>query len=97
MPVKVTVKDEDMRIEFVETKKLYDLPKVGPSILAEVQKQLGQPVIVACGTGLKAAAPGESFPCQVVNKADATDRLTIDYKVGPMDGADRWEPRKAAA
>ncbi|KXO88061.1 hypothetical protein AXK56_11795 [Tsukamurella pulmonis] len=95
VPVEVTVMDDDMRIRFAPTKKLYDLAALGPNIVAGVEKQIGRPVTVDCGTGFAAAAPGESFPCTVASEADPTDRLKIDYKVGPMTGEDRWESRDA--
>ncbi|WP_049825855.1 DUF4333 domain-containing protein [Tsukamurella paurometabola] len=92
VPVEVTVKDEDMNIAYKPTKKLYDLAKVGPTLQPDVQKQVKVPVTISCGTGMKAAAPGETFPCELTDGTG--EKAGLNYKVGPMDGADSWAPRQ---
>ncbi|WP_082777757.1 DUF4333 domain-containing protein [Tsukamurella pseudospumae] len=88
VPVKVTVKDKDMNVDFVTTKKLYNLATVGTQLAPQVTQQVKQSVTIDCGTGLKAVEPGASFTCPVKGANGSTGTLTL--KVGSMDGTDDW-------
>jgi len=89
VPVKVTVRDKDMNVDYVTTAKLYDLATTGPKLAPDVSTRVNDKVTVDCGTGLKALEPGKDIACKVTDSSGATGTLT--YKVGPMDGQDSWE------
>ncbi|BDH57377.1 DUF4333 domain-containing protein [Tsukamurella sp. PLM1] len=89
VPVKVTVRDKDMNVDFITTAKLYDLAKSGTQLEPEVSAKLNDKVTVDCGNGLKAVEPDKSYTCKVTDSSGAKGTLT--YKVGPMDGQDSWE------
>ncbi|ADG78680.1 hypothetical protein TPAU25S_01754 [Tsukamurella paurometabola] len=88
VPVEVTVKDDDMRVDFVTLQKLFDLGSAGPALAARVSEQVKAQVAVDCGTGLRALPPGSTFRCTARDQAGTA--ATLVYTVGPMRGEDRW-------
>ncbi|MDP0397459.1 DUF4333 domain-containing protein [Tsukamurella strandjordii] len=88
VPVEVTVKDDDMAVEFVTLQKLFDLGSAGPTLAPSVSKQVNAAVSVDCGTGLKALPPGGSFRCAARDTTGGS--ATLVYTVGPMRGEDQW-------
>lgn len=90
IPVKVTVQDDTTyAVNFVTTKKLVNLDKVGAMIAPDVSAKLRTRVTIDCGKGLKALEPGESFRCSAKDSDGGTGVLT--YTIGKMDGADEWK------
>lgn len=84
--VDATVKDEDRNVDIAVRQKLYSLPDYSAALAAWASKRQGSPMAVDCGTGLRAAMPGDSFDCKATGASGKVSGLIVT--VGPIGGAD---------
>lgn len=87
--VESTVTDEDYNVNFETLDTLYDLPSVGTTLSDELTNQLGFPVTVTCGEGLKAVEIGQTFDCTAAD--DDGDERTVRLTAAPIGENDQWE------
>lgn len=87
--VETTVTDDDYNVNFSTIDTLYDLNKTGSSLSDELSAQLGFPVTVDCGEGLKAVEVGKTLDCTAVD--DAGDERTVRLTAAPIGEEDKWE------
>lgn len=87
--VESTVQDEDYNVEFSTLDTLYDLPSVGVTLSDELTNQLGFPVTVTCGEGLKAVEIGQTFDCTAADEDG--DERTVRLTAAPIGEDDQWE------
>jgi hypothetical protein len=85
--VEVTVKDDEGNVNFSTLDVVYDLPTTEEMLATEIESQMGFPVTVTCGTGLKIIPVGDSFDCT------ATDENSVEKTVEVTAvevGKDNW-------
>lgn len=87
--VESTVTDEDYNVDFETLDTLYDLPSVGTTLSDELTNQLGFPVTVTCGEGLKAVEIGQTFDCTAADEDG--DERTVRLTAGAIGENDQWE------
>ncbi|MCE5292621.1 MAG: DUF4333 domain-containing protein [Nocardiaceae bacterium] len=74
--VRVGVVMEDGSIKSITSlDAVYDLAKLSKDLTDQKTKEVGHPVAVNCGTGLKVVPAGDKFTCEYV---DGTTKTTID-------------------
>lgn len=87
--VGVTVKDDDYNVSYETRDTLYELPTVADTLGDEVSKQVGFPVTVDCGEGLKAVEVGKTFDCTAADEQGA--ERTLQVTAAPVGENDSWE------
>jgi hypothetical protein len=87
--VDVTVDDEDYNVTYTTRDTLYELPMVATTLADEVSRQVGFPVTVDCGEGLKSVEAGKTFDCAAADP-EGTER-TVRVTVEPGDKGESWE------
>lgn len=87
--IDVTVKDDDYDNVTYETRDtLYELSTLATTLADEVSEQVGFPVTVDCGEGIKTVEIGKTFDCTAADPegAERTVRVTAE----PVDQEDSW-------
>jgi len=87
--IEVTVKDDQGNVDYKEMDLLYDLPTTAQGLDREIEKQMGFPVTVDCGEGLKSVAKGGTFTCQATDEnsvaktveVTATEFGKVDWRI----------------
>jgi len=87
--VAVDVKDDDYNVNYKTKDTLYELPTVAATLSDEVSKQVGFPVTVDCGEGLKAVEVGKTFECTAADP-EGTER-TVEVTAAPIGEDDSWK------
>jgi hypothetical protein len=87
--VGVKVKDDDYNVNYETKDTLYELPTVASSLSDEVSKQVGFPVTVDCGEGVKAVEVGKTFDCTASD--DQGSERTVQVTAAPVGENDSWE------
>jgi hypothetical protein len=87
--VETTVTDDDYNVHFGTIDTLYDLPQTATSLTGDLSDQLGFPVTVDCGEGLKAVEVGKTLDCAATS-AEGGER-TVRLTAAPIGEADKWE------
>ena len=87
--VGVTVKDDDYNVSYETRDTLYELPTVADTLGEEVSKQVGFPVTVDCGEGLKAVEVGTTFDCTASDEQGA--ERPVQVTAAPVGEDDSWE------
>lgn len=87
--VEVKVQDSDYNVHFSTLDTLFDLERAAQGLSPEISTQLGFPVTVSCGTGLKAVAVGDSIECTAADSDG--DTRTVRLTAGGADENDSWE------
>ncbi|MGE2729508.1 DUF4333 domain-containing protein [Mycolicibacterium vaccae] len=87
--VEATVTDDDYNVDFVTLDSLYDLGVTGAALTDAVSAQLGVPVTVTCGQGLRSVAIGTTLDCVAADEA-GTERI-VRMTVAPVGQDDEWE------
>jgi len=87
--VETTVTDDDYNVHFTTIDTLYDLPGTGASLTDELSNQLGFPVTVECGEGLKAVEVGKTLDCMATSPEG--DERTVRLTAAPVGENDQWE------
>jgi Domain of unknown function (DUF4333) len=87
--VEVKVRDDDYNVDFSTLDAVFDLENAGRLLAEEVSAELGFPVTVSCGEGLKVVAIGDSLECTAAD-SDGDER-TVRLTAGSVDEADHWE------
>lgn len=85
----VKVKDDDFNVEYETKDTLYELPTVADTLAEEVSNQVGFPVTVDCGEGLKAVEVGTTFDCTAADEQGA--ERTLQVTAAPVGEDDSWE------
>lgn len=87
--VEVTVKDDDYNVDFTTLDALFDLPGTADGLTGQITEQLGFPVTVTCGEGLKAVEIGTTFECTAADEDG--DTRTVQVTAGAVGESDSWE------
>jgi len=87
--VETTVTDDDYNVHFGTIDTLYDLPKTATSLTGDLSDQLGFPVTVDCGDGLKAVEVGKTLDCTATSAEG--DQRTVRLTAAPVGESDKWE------
>ncbi|PRC47609.1 hypothetical protein C6A85_84065, partial [Mycobacterium sp. ITM-2017-0098] len=87
--VDVNVKDDDYNVDYETRDTLYDLPTVSDTLSAELSSQLGFPVTVDCGEGLKTVEVGKTMDCTAADE-DGVER-TVQITAAPVGEDDSWK------
>ena len=87
--VEVKVRDEDYNVDFSTLDAVFDLEDAGRTLTQQVSAELGFPVTVLCGEGLKVVAIGDSLECTAAD-SDGDER-TVRLTAGSVDEGDHWE------
>lgn len=87
--VETTVTDDDYNVHFSTIDTLYDLNKTASSLTDELSAQLGFPVTVDCGEGLKSVEVGKTLDCTAVDESG--DERTVRLTAAPIGEKDKWE------
>ncbi len=87
--VETTVTDDDYNVHFGTIDTLYDLPKTATSLTGDLSDQLGFPVTVDCGEGLKAVEVGKTLDCTATSAEG--DQRTVRLTAAPVGESDKWE------
>jgi hypothetical protein len=87
--VEVKVRDEDYNVDFSTLDAVFDLEDAGWTLTQQVSAELGFPVTVLCGEGLKVVAIGGSLECTAAD-SDGDER-TVRLTAGGVDDGDHWE------
>ncbi len=87
--VEVKVRDDDYNVDFTTLDAVFDLKDAARVLAQEVSTELGFPVTVSCGEGLKVVAIGESLECTAAD-SDGDER-TVRLTAGGVDEGDHWE------
>ncbi|MGZ5363861.1 MAG: DUF4333 domain-containing protein [Mycobacterium sp.] len=85
--VEVTVKDDEGNVDFSTLDVVYDLPSTEKLLATEIESQMGFPVTVKCGTGLKIVPVGDSFTCKAVDENSV--EKTVEVTAVEI-GKDNW-------
>jgi hypothetical protein len=75
--VEATVKDSDRNVDIAVQDKLYDLPGLAHSLSEWATTEAGRKFTVDCGTGVRAAVPGDSFDCGATGSAGKSARVIV--------------------
>jgi hypothetical protein len=88
-PVRVEVKvnDDDGNVGYSTLDVVYDLTRTEEMLDGEIESQVGFPVTVNCGTGLKIVPVGDSFTCKAVDEASV--EKTVEVTAVEV-GKDNW-------
>ncbi|MEZ0339402.1 DUF4333 domain-containing protein [Mycobacterium sp. pV006] len=87
--VEATVTDDDYNVDFVTLDSLYDLANTSAVLSDELSAQLGFPVTVTCGEGLRAVAIGATLDCTAADES-GTERV-VRVTAAPVGEDDSWE------
>lgn len=87
--VETEVTDDDYNVHFTTLDTLYDLPVTATSLTEEISAQLGFPVTVDCGEGVKAVEIGKTLDCTATN--DQGEERTVQLTAAPIGENDKWE------
>lgn len=87
--VDVNVKDDDYNVDYETRDTLYDLPSVSDTLSGELSSQLGFPVTVDCGEGLKTVEVGKTMDCTAADE-EGVER-TVQITAAPVGEEDSWE------
>ena len=87
--VETTVTDDDYNVHFGTMDTLYALPEVATSLTGQLSDQLGFPVTVDCGDGLKAVEVGKTLDCTATSAEG--DQRTVRLTAAPVGESDKWE------
>ncbi|UXA17966.1 DUF4333 domain-containing protein [Mycobacterium sp. SMC-4] len=87
--VEATVTDEDYNVDFVTLDTLYDLSQTGAVLSEEISAQLGFPVTVTCGEGLRAVEVGSTLDCMAADELGA--ERVVQITASPVGEDDQWE------
>lgn len=87
--VEVKVRDDDYNVDFSTLDAAFDLENAGRALTQEVSAELGFPVTVLCGEGLKVVAIGEFLECTAA--ASDGDERTVRLTADSVDEGDHWE------
>ncbi len=85
--VEVTVKDDEGNVKFSTLDIVYDLPRTERLLGSEIESQMGFPVTVKCGTGLKIVPVGDSFTCSAFDENSV--EKTVEVTASEV-GKDNW-------
>ncbi|MCV7367814.1 hypothetical protein CRI77_07925 [Mycolicibacterium duvalii] len=86
--VEVTVEDDDGNVRFDTLDIVFDMAKTAALLDADIEEQVGFPVTVQCGDGLKVVPRGGAFTCTAVDRkfVEKTVQVAVD-----SDGNDNWQ------
>ncbi|MGE2837214.1 DUF4333 domain-containing protein [Mycobacterium sp. SMC-4] len=87
--VEATVTDDDYNVDFVTLDTLYHLPDLAAALQEDISAQVGFPVVVTCGEGLRAVEIGTTFDCVAADE-EGTERL-VRVSAAPVGEDDQWE------
>lgn len=87
--VEATVTDDDYNVDFATLDTLYNLPDTAAALSDEVSAQVGFPVTVTCGAGLRAVEVGKFLDCTAADGGGA--ERTVRVTAGPVGEGDQWE------
>ncbi|CAN3131564.1 DUF4333 domain-containing protein [Mycobacterium sp. smrl_JER01] len=87
--VESTVTDDDYNVDFSTRDTLYELASTATTLSEELSNQLGFPVTVDCGDGLKAVEVGDTFDCTAADDTGA--ERTVRITAAPAGENDSWE------
>jgi uncharacterized protein DUF4333 len=87
--VEVKVRDDDYNVDFSTLDAVFDLEGVGRVLTEQVSTELGFPVTVQCGEGLKVVAIGDFLECTAADSDG--DQRTVRLTAGGVDESDDWE------
>ncbi len=87
--VAAEVQDDDYNVHFATLDTLFDLERTAEGLDPAITDQVGFPVTVTCGTGLKVVAIGDSFECTAADSDG--DSRTVKVTAGPVGEDDTWE------
>jgi hypothetical protein len=85
--VEVTVKDDEGNVNFSTLDIVYDLPSTEELLATEIESEMGFPVTVTCGTGLKIVPIGDSFDCTAADQNSV--EKTVEVTAVEV-GKDNW-------
>ncbi|HEX9833607.1 MAG TPA: DUF4333 domain-containing protein, partial [Mycobacterium sp.] len=85
--VEVTVEDDEGNVKFSTLDVVYDLPRTEQLLASEIESQMGFPVTVTCGTGLKIVPVGDSFTCTAADENSV--EKTVEVTAVEV-GKDNW-------
>ncbi|MFC4126626.1 DUF4333 domain-containing protein [Nocardia rhizosphaerae] len=86
--VEVVVDDDEGGVRFSTLDLLFDLPETASGLSTDVSAQVGFPVTVDCGQGLKVVAVGSTFTCTALDNNGGT--ATVEMTARP-DGESSWQ------
>lgn len=86
--VEVTLKDDQGNVDYKEVDLLYDLPRTAETLGPEIQSQVGFPVTVDCGEGLKSVEKGGTFECQAFDENSTAKTVKV---TATQFGKVKWE------
>ncbi len=87
--VQVTVKDGDHNVNFKTMDTVYDLPKTADNLTSAISEELGFPVTISCGEGLRVVEIGQSFDCTAADQDG--DTRTVKVTANAVGENDSWE------
>lgn len=87
--VEATVTDDDYNVDFVTLDTLYNLPDTAAALSEEISNQVGFPVTVTCGAGLRAVEVGKFLDCTAADEAGV--ERTVRVTAAPVGENDEWE------
>lgn len=86
--VEVTLKDDQGNVDYQEMDLLYDLPRTAQALDTEIETQMGFPVTVDCGEGLKSVEKGGTFDCQAIDENGVAKTVKV---TATQFGKVKWE------
>jgi hypothetical protein len=85
--VEVTVNDDEGNVGFSTLDIVYDLTRTERMLGTEIESNMGFPVSVKCGTGVKVVPLGDSFTCTAVDENSV--QKTVEVTAVEV-GKDNW-------
>lgn len=87
--VETTVTDDDYNVDFSTRDTLYDMPGTATALTDDLSNQLGFPVTVDCGEGLRTIEIGTTFDCTATD--DGGQERVLRITAEPVGENDSWE------
>jgi hypothetical protein len=84
----VSVTDDQGNVNYNDLDYLYDMPRTAQGLDTQIESQMGFPVTVDCGSGLKSVAKGDTFTCEATDENG--DSKTVEVTATEMNNVD-WK------